>query len=256
MALWLREAGVPFRAIFLDTGWEHPDTYDYLRDLPAVLGVEIEWVEPPMGMQGYILRKGMFPSRTQRWCTDYLKIKPLKRWISDQFGDSIVVNAVGIRRAESRARAKLSRWSEWMDATAVWVWRPLFGWSEQDVIDIHAEHGVAPNPLYLRASTRVGCWPCIFARKAEIRAVADETPWRIDEIRDLESAVHEIARKRYAGRDETFESLGYVLPCFFMSPGRGPIDEHVRWSRTARGGEQFDMFGPEEGCVRWGLCSA
>lgn len=36
-----------------------------------------------------------------------------------------------------------------------------------------------------------------------------------------------------------------------------PIDEVVRWSRTAFGGKQFEMFAPADrdaGCMRWGLC--
>jgi len=36
-----------------------------------------------------------------------------------------------------------------------------------------------------------------------------------------------------------------------------PIDEVVEWSRTARGGKQFELFQATEsdaGCMRWGLC--
>jgi len=31
MSLWLTENDIPHRRVFLDTGWEHPWTYDYLR---------------------------------------------------------------------------------------------------------------------------------------------------------------------------------------------------------------------------------
>lgn len=42
--LVLKELGIPFQAIFCDTGWEHQDTYRYLReDLPGILG-PITWL--------------------------------------------------------------------------------------------------------------------------------------------------------------------------------------------------------------------
>jgi 3'-phosphoadenosine 5'-phosphosulfate sulfotransferase (PAPS reductase)/FAD synthetase len=33
MALWLREQGQAFFPVFMDTGWEHADTYAYLDSL-------------------------------------------------------------------------------------------------------------------------------------------------------------------------------------------------------------------------------
>lgn len=35
------------------------------------------------------------------------------------------------------------------------------------------------------------------------------------------------------------------------------IDDVVRWSRTASGGQNLALFAsgpPDEGCMRWGLC--
>ena len=39
MSLYLHELGIDHDRVFLDTGWEHPDTYEYLRgELTAKLG--------------------------------------------------------------------------------------------------------------------------------------------------------------------------------------------------------------------------
>lgn len=39
MTLWLTEQGIEHDRVFLDTGWEHPITYEYLRgDLTRALG--------------------------------------------------------------------------------------------------------------------------------------------------------------------------------------------------------------------------
>jgi 3'-phosphoadenosine 5'-phosphosulfate sulfotransferase (PAPS reductase)/FAD synthetase len=157
-------------------------------------------------------------------------------------------------------------WNELFDCD---VWRPIISWSEGDVIDRHLHHGVHPNPLYLKGAERVGCWPCIFSRKKEIQFIADQTPDTINAIRQLEAEVVPVAAARYASKGETFESLGYGKPAFFQGPsnenadGAGkwnpwPIDRVVLWSRTARGGKQFELFAPETeaGCVRWGLCES
>lgn len=264
LSLWLTEHGIEHHRVFADTGWEHPATYEYLRGpLTKALG-PIDEVRGP-GMADLVRKKGMFPSRVRRFCTEELKVKPLMAYVAsaqDVLGD--VVNAIGIRAAESAARSKLPEW-EWSDAFDCDVWRPLITWSEQQVIDIHARHGLAPNPLYLKGATRVGCWPCIFARKAEVRLVAELSPERIDEIRRLETDVQAVAEARYTAKGETFESLGYQRPTFFhghMRDNEGvrhmtPIDDVVDWSRTSRGGQQYLLLDDQpEGCVRWGLCES
>jgi len=163
----------------------------------------------------------------------------------------------GIRAAESEARSKLPEW-EWQDGFDCEVWRPLIRWSEQDVIDIHTRHGLQPNPLYLRGAARVGCWPCIYARKDELRFIADTDPSRIDRLRELERKVSEAAYARAEAKGQPLKNP----PSFFQAKtGAGgecwSIDKVVEWSRTSRGGRQFELFAAEpheQGCVRWGLC--
>lgn len=262
MCLWLKEQGIEHRRVFADTGWEHPATYEYLRgELTKALG-PIDEVHSGLGLADLCRKKGMFPSRVRRFCTEELKVKPLAKYVRAL--DVECVNAIGIRGGESLARSKMTEW-DWSDAFDCDVWRPLLSWTEQDVIDIHTRHGLRPNPLYLLGARRVGCWPCIMVSKDELRLIADTSPERIDEIRALEKDVTATARARYEAKGETFDSLNYSEPRFFQAAGalrsegrdgRGvDVDEAVSWSRTARGGKQFELFAPErDGCVRWGLC--
>lgn len=278
-SLYLREHGIDHRRVFADTGWEHPATYEYLRgELTRVIGPIVE-VKASWSLPELVRKKGMFPSRTRRFCTQELKVKPLAAYVRSLNDD--VVNAVGVRAAESAARAKLPEW-EWSDTFDCDVWRPILGWSENEVIDIHRRHGLRPNPLYLLGAERVGCWPCIHARKAEIRMISERDPERIEEIRRLESEVQATAEARYAARGETFASLDYTQPTFFQAPlgeictkckgqnetcekcaGTGtirpmwPIDKVVTWSKTSRGGRQLEIFADRtDGCVRWGMCES
>jgi 3'-phosphoadenosine 5'-phosphosulfate sulfotransferase (PAPS reductase)/FAD synthetase len=212
----------------------------------------------------------MFPSRLRRFCTEELKLKPIVGFIDAlQNKGHTVVNAIGIRAAESQARKNLPEW-EWSEQADCWVWRPLIRWTEADVIAIHAKHGLKPNPLYLAGATRVGCWPCVFARKAEIKVIAELSPERIAEIEALEAevtarAIARLERKRSAGEvsEEEYAVAMANMPRTFFH-GRGsrtlvpaPIASVVEWSRTGRGGKQLLLFDDQpSGCVRWGLCEA
>ncbi len=266
LSLHFKELGLDHLRVFADTGWEHPWTIEYAMDyLPTMLGPidRVTSKKYPTGLAEMVRKKGMFPARLRRFCTQELKVYPLQAYVQGvaEKSDREVINAVGIRAAESAARSKFPEW-EWSDSFDCWTWRPLLKWSEDDVIAIHQRHQVRPNPLYLKGARRVGCFPCIYARKSEVALVADILPERIEQIRNLEKDVGDAAEARYAKRGETLESLGYRRPTFFHSKGERmimmPIDEYVDWAKTSRGGKQLQLH-PEydreqDGCMRWGLC--
>ena len=279
MALYLMEQGIEFNPLFYDTGWEHPAVYEYIEnDLPRILGKPVravegkvpdlpEEIEPialefesRLGRRSAMVRlclyKGMFPGRLQRWCTQYLKIEGLKKALKEY---DAPVNCVGVRAGESAARSKLPE-RELSTSLDCMVWRPILSWTKADVIAIHNRHGIAPNRLYLQGAERVGCWPCIFSRKSEVRFIAETDPERIAIIRDLEEAVSILAARRLAKKGESFEAKGLKPPTFFLGhrgKERNTIDRVVEWSRTKRGGRQMSMFREDEivpGCLEWGLC--
>jgi 3'-phosphoadenosine 5'-phosphosulfate sulfotransferase (PAPS reductase)/FAD synthetase len=268
MSLFLRELEIEHTRVFLDTGWESPLTYDYLRsELPRVLG-PIEWVRGPRQMEELVLHKGMFPGRRIRFCTQELKLFPMARYLRAQMdAGQDVINTVGVRAAESVARAQLTEW-EWQEALDCEVWRPLLRWSEEEVIAMHRRHGLQPNPLYLLGANRVGCWPCIFARKSDVRLIADTDPGRIVRLRVLEDEVGQRAAARAERDGRTLASgptwfqnrLSTLLPDGKRDGSCWPIDRVVEWSRTGlRGGEpksqdEFLFASHLEGCMRWGLC--
>ena len=285
MALFLKEQGIEYRSVFADTGWEDRKTYEYVRDvLPGVIG-PVDWVryevefddereqialdfEERLGhyssMIRLILKKGMFPSRVRRFCTQHTKVFPIIKYLKELNED--VINAVGIRAAESASRAKMPEW-EWSDGFDCATWSPLIKWSEQDVIDIHHRHGIRPNSMYLEGAERGGCWPCIYARKSEINHFAKDKK-RVQIMRDLEAVVGRLPRERHEARGDVLKheptwfqaKSGYIID----EEGRRvkdnttwPIDKAIAWSNTSRGGRQFEMFGAfgaEAGCLRWGLC--
>jgi len=309
VALALKAAGLPFRAIFADTGWEHPETYRYLREVsPSIIGqtvIEVraevdlvaraeahaqrierrggksmtveaatelaalirsegrrkaayaEQFEAELGhysaMVRLCLHKIMFPAQSLRWCTEELKVWPIAEWLDQNCDDPWIVQ--GIRWEESPKRAEATV-RETMKVRGVdldqEIYRPILDWTERDVIDAHHEAGLEPNRLYLRGHSRVGCWPCIYARKGEIARLSEK---RIAFIERLEAVIAELFAVR---SDRT--GGAYSNPAWFQAmdeqnrPARVPIREMVDWSKTERGGRTYSLFAPADGCMKWGFC--
>jgi 3'-phosphoadenosine 5'-phosphosulfate sulfotransferase (PAPS reductase)/FAD synthetase len=251
LMLALREANIPFTAVFADTGWEAPETYAYL-DLLRTKVAPIEVVRPARDMVASIRHRAGFPGRMQRWCTRELKLVPLRAFHDASGAETI--SAMGVRAEESETRARMPEWED-SDDWGGFVWRPLLSWTIDDVIAIHKRHGVPMNPLYHQGFDRVGCFPCIFARKEEIRLLPES---RIDEIERLESECTTLRAERNA---VTPDRYAHAQATFFQTKDVGRIMtiRDVRaWSQTERGGKQFPILQPvpSGGCMRWGTCEA
>lgn len=258
LSLHLCELGIEHERVFMDTGWEHPLTYEYLRGpLTAALGPITE-IRASETFTELVNRKGMFPNRVTRFCTEELKIKPMQRYLTALVDGPLfsrapdIVNAVGIRRAESKARSEMPEW-EWSNGFDCETWRPLVEWSSADVLAIHERHGLALNPLYALGASRVGCWPCIHARKSELAMIAKVDPKRIGVIADQESALNAAALARATETGKPFaprtmfsfhggDSKHYPLPIY----------QAIEWSYSPRG--EFQPAGAAEGCMRHGVC--
>lgn len=262
LILALREAGIPARYVFADTGWEAPETIAYLDYLRETLSIAIDVVGKPGGMVDRVRHSAGFPGRMQRWCTRELKIEPLRAYHDAVIEETGIetVSTMGVRAEESESRSRLAELEdepEGRGSWGGWIWRPLLRWSVRDVLEIHNRHGVRVNPLYQRGHNRVGCYPCIFATKEEIRLIADHAPGRIDEIRKLEG---EMSALRVSRNAETPGRYRHEDAQFFqVAHARGlpvGIDEVVAWARTDRGGRQFSLLAPAPtgGCMRWGIC--
>lgn len=201
--------------------------------------------------------KGRFPGACSRFCTVELKMRPIKDYAT---GPAIakaiaaggrprdVVSWIGIRRDESAGRADAEKWET--DSMGNRIYRPLVDWPKNQCFKLLSRHGVAPNPLYKMGCGRVGCMPCIMARKEEICQMAQRWPGHIDKIREWERLVSLCSKREVS----TFFPAD-------TTPGsddvRSHIDAVVEWSKTGRGGSQFDMLAMMEplSCSSlYGLC--
>lgn len=238
------------RFVFADTRWEAPETYAYLDEIERVLRIRIERVSGE-GMRAATLRHATFPSRTVRWCTDELKMRPIKAWLESQdFGDEFQM-AVGIRAEESEARAKMPE-REWSAALDCETWRPMLAWSQEDVIREITNAGLTMNPLYLKGYNRVGCFPCVYASKAELARIGEDRPERFAGLQAIEDELAELRAERNREKPGRYKRERVTM---FIERDGSQVNARdlLKWAKSSRYAEQG---APREGCMRWGFCEA
>ncbi|MBF0588706.1 MAG: phosphoadenosine phosphosulfate reductase family protein [Magnetococcales bacterium] len=201
------------------------------------------------------LLKARFPSTRARFCSQSLKRDAIHEQVIIPLLDEgfQVVSMLGVRRDESRARAALEEWEDLGDGRM--IHRPIVGWSAAQVFDIHRRHGVEPNPLYKQGCTRVGCMPCIHERKAGILNISQRWPEHLERIADWEQRVKRASKRQWATFFPADKTPGphrhdVTLPI-------PTVWEVVEWSKTGRGGYNYDMFADEAppACAsEYGLC--
>lgn len=245
-----------FRAVFADTGHEHPVTLNYVRQLQRMTnGPEVEWVKAdfadrlmlrgkePTGNPFFdlLIWKGRAPSTKAQFCTEHLKLRPIKAWLEGIRGDLEPIMFTGIRAGESANRSKMAP-RAWMDLYDCYTERPLIEWSEDQVFEYLRKKGIPPNPLYAAGFVRVGCFPCIHARKSELAALPE---WAWEKLEEWESKL---------GR--SWFPAGLVPGIHIPS-----IADVKHWSKTSYGGRQLDLMAVAEdakdvpSCMAtWGAC--
>lgn len=222
------------------------------------------------------LWKGRFPSRKAQFCTEFLK--------SDVIGSQVieparragpVVQWLGVRRAESIARRNSPMWQviRTPGLHAMRLYRPLIHWTAENVFSFAAAHGLDPNPLYLQGMGRVGCFPCINANKAEIRAITTrfhEAIERIAEWEEIAAAASKRSKAPFFAADVTPEGARVAkrvsriedreARAAASAAAHWPNARQVaEWARTDRGGKQFNWIIDQEddglSCSsQYGLC--
>lgn len=202
-------------AVFCDTGHENPQTYQHIIDTTKHLGVKLVILKSKKYDSLFDLAKkrGAFPSTRRRYCTEELKLKPAIDYVLSHDESLIVVE--GIRKDESESRSKMEpecmyfryyfepygydkkgepkyhsyrgrevkKWCKKFDASKL---RPIFDWTAEQTLDYIKANGQQPNPLYFQGFSRVGCFPCVMATKAEIKLIIDNHPEQWKAIKDAE----------------------------------------------------------------------
>lgn len=159
LALFMKGKVPEMEYVFCDTNKELPETYDYLNQIEAFLGVKIIRIEAPRGFDHWLtLFQGYLPSVQARWCTSYLKLKPFE----DYIGDQPVINYVGLRADENRD----ARISHKENITVVYPFKEA-GVDYAGVQKILLESGIGMPPYTEWGRSRSGCYFCFFQKSIE-----------------------------------------------------------------------------------------
>lgn len=145
-------SGITFEAIYKNTTIDPPGTIAHCKDN----GVTI--MHPKKTMMQVIEEKG-WPTRRARFCCAELKEYSVYRRAIQ-----------GIRRSESRARAKRYKEPELCRVYGkddnVRVYLPILEWTNEDVYNFIADRGIKCHPLYydengvFHVERRLGCIGC------------------------------------------------------------------------------------------------
>jgi 3'-phosphoadenosine 5'-phosphosulfate sulfotransferase (PAPS reductase)/FAD synthetase len=285
------------QAVFADTGNEHELTYEYIRYLADATGVPIRWVRADFtdrikGKKEYVLTKwagkgvpqadidraaaalvptgnpfldlciwkGRFPSAMAVFCSSELKRDPIMKQVQTPLlaaGDD-VRSWQGVRRDESLNRRFLLELEQVpvKHPGELWNYRPILDWTAEDAFAMHRKHSIKHNPLYEMGMGRVGCMPCINCRKDELLEISKRFPEAIDRIRKWEAAVTSASKRQAATFFAAANHGDSVSPAEAVALAN--IDAVVEWSKTSRGGKQFDFLriendGPQCSSI-YGLC--
>ncbi|QDL35353.1 phosphoadenosine phosphosulfate reductase domain-containing protein [Serratia liquefaciens] len=190
--------------------------------------------------------KGRFPSTKARFCTFELKHNPIRDQIVTPLLAEYdeVISWQGVRAEESPDRAILPMWETDADNTpGLNIYRAILDWKHQDVFAIAKHHGIKPNPLYLQGCSRVGCMPCIHARKSELAEIFNRWPEEIARVASWERLVAACSRRRnstFFPSTQDPKKAERRIECITLE-SHG-IETYRDWALTTRGGQQFDLI--------------
>lgn len=188
-----KHPNVKKHVVFADTGWEHTDAEKWCRNIvEEQFGLPLHVVKNPNDFFAMVRRRGMFPSPKNRQCTSDLKRNPIQKWVRQNVKDTIIINCLGLRAAESPARAKKARMvrnaSQTNSRRTVWDWLPIHNWTDAQVYQYIADNGLPMHPVY-QYLTRFSCQVCIYMSAHDLRQVHQYNRPAWDRIADIEKEI-------------------------------------------------------------------
>lgn len=160
------------------------------------LGIDTNFVQAGKTFFQMVERRGKFPSPSTRQCTSDLKRDPIQKFINQYIkekGFSIVVNCMGLRSAESPARAKkkVFKINKRYDAPRrrQYDWLPIHKFELNQVWNTIMDAGQLPHWAYSKGMTRLSCCFCIMATDHDIRTAAGLMPDLFERYKATEAKI-------------------------------------------------------------------
>lgn len=195
LAIYLKEKypNREFEYLFFDTGEELQDTYDYIRDLENLIGIEVQKLTPDKSFKELLMEHNDFlPSPMERWCTRKMKLETFLQKMRE-YQDYTIYNYVGIRSDENREGLIPTE----KNITTVMPFKED-GITLTDVKRILNDAGLGLPKYYdvIRDDkydieyfrTRSGCYFCFFMRQIEWVWLYEQRPEEFKKAMEFEKA--------------------------------------------------------------------
>jgi 3'-phosphoadenosine 5'-phosphosulfate sulfotransferase (PAPS reductase)/FAD synthetase len=197
--------------------------------------------------------KGRFPSRKAQFCTQELKTELAVAYQQSLIEQGHrVVSWQGVRRDESINRRNAEKFERLNPR--MYAYRPLVDWTAADVFASLLAHDIVPNRLYREGMNRVGCMPCINQNKNGLREISmrwPEHPARLAEWERRVGACSKLGVSTFLADAHQAKDRRVIFADL-------NIWSRIEWSKTTRGGKQYDIFGTDEVASEcksaYGLC--
>jgi len=175
-----RQVDCDIPAVFVDTGVEAPETYEYLRTVENLITLKNSkghtfW--SLVDKYGWPDLKGKQSGRRGNMCCHYLKEQPMKQAIKREGWDLLID---GLTIAESRQRMMFLKSYgsyHWVISWDIQKLHPIMDWKPLQVLAYLREKKIPYNKIYdpPKSAVRVGCQPCT-AYKSWKHRLAIENP--------------------------------------------------------------------------------
>ncbi|KFZ30779.1 hypothetical protein IDSA_06720 [Pseudidiomarina salinarum] len=218
LALYMKETrpDLDIDYFFTDTGYELPETNDFIDKLEERLGYihrlnarslndidgrgELDFRSMLKKHQNFL------PSQRDRWCTVQLKLKPFEQWADDFIKEGYrIVNYVGIRADEPSRTGLLT-----IDKPIATV-MPFRedGIVKSDIENILQRNGL-DLPDYYSWRSRSGCSFCFYQKKIEWIRLKEKHPDLFEQAKKFEKGEdNNVTGERFywMGKGEPLETL-------------------------------------------------
>ena len=186
-------------------------------------------IAAPQGFEELVRKKGIFPNRIQKYCTDELKVKPMIKWRKKmKFTPNNARILLGVRADESKARAGTVSLGERDGHETIYPLAYLND-EQRDELIVRAGFDVLPT-------RSCECHPCIFeSSKASLRRLEPDRVELIDNLeKDLSYFTNARRRMQRHPKHDSKEIFG-MFNSRNIKIGRAGIKEQVAWANSARG---------------------
>jgi len=131
--------------VFLDTGFHFPETLAFVEEVRTRYDLNLRIMTP--GPEA-----GAWPCGTDR-CCELRKVEPLNRALA---GRGAWITGLKRSDAPTRAEAPIVAWDPVRSIVKV---NPLATWTDADIANYEADHGLPVHPLMTQGYLSIGCAP-------------------------------------------------------------------------------------------------